>query len=67
MSYAGKVCGKCGKGCNNDKPIMYIDKLYKQQNKRFGYVCRTCITEIAGGQQELKKLQSKQILSEMGL
>jgi ribosomal protein L34E len=66
--YAGKVCQKCGIGANNDRKISGIDELYKKQEKRYGgYVCSSCIEELAGGKEAIKKMRTNQILKEMGL
>ena len=66
--YAGVVCRKCYKGCNHDTKIKFLKNTYENLEKRFGgYVCSDCVTEIVGGKNEVKKLQSKKILSEMGL
>jgi len=66
--YAGKVCKKCYQGCNNDNNIKFIDEFYLKLEKRFnGYVCSNCVIKMIGGNEELKKLQNKQLLYEMGL
>lgn len=65
--YAGKICGKCKNGCNHDVKIKGLDSIYKVQNKRFGYICSNCITEIVGGEDKVVKMQQKEILKQMGL
>lgn len=61
-----RLCKRCNKYGDGDKPIMFIDEENKKQSKRFGSIpCGDCMTEIIGGEQELKKLQSIQILKEM--
>ena len=68
MYYAGRVCKKCYKGCNHDTKISFLESTYEKLKKRFnGYVCSECVTNILGGEDEVKKLQQKQILTEMGL
>ena len=66
--YAGKICKKCGNGCNNDRKRKFLTDFYKKIEKRFnGYVCSFCVTEMIGGENETRLLQSKQILKEMGI
>ena len=65
--YAGPICHKCGKNCLRDKPISYLQDIYKNQERRYGgYICRECVLSMLTSQ-EIKEIQSKQIRKEMGL
>ena len=66
--YAGRLCGRCGKGCNAEKPITGFKEEKKKQKKRYGALpCNDCLTELLGGDEKVKELTQKRILSEMGL
>jgi len=66
--YAGRLCGRCGKGCNGEKPITGFEEEKKKQIKRYGDLpCNDCLTELLGGEEKVKELTRKRILNEMGL
>ncbi len=66
--YAGRLCGRCGKGCNHERSVTGFEEEKRRQKKRYGTIpCNDCLTELLGGEEEVKKLTQQRILREMGL
>lgn len=66
--YAGRLCKRCGKGCNNETPIRGFEKEKKKQIKRYGSLpCNDCLIELLGGVNVVNELIQERILKEMRL